>query len=156
MQETGLGKDKSVSWFPTGEGHDCGTTYKTEHLTTEWIADLSATFCMELMACGTPESVFSPSRQTHAVEKLSLKNSDDPATPPTPRTKENLLRTVLNAQKGETFKTADAAIVLGVSTRTVSRWANDGSLRRGPKRGSITAASIQRQLKSERGSESSL
>lgn len=68
------------------------------------------------------------------------------AAPP-PTRKESLRRAVLAAKKDATFKTAEAAIVLEISTRTVSRWAKDGLLKQWPKRGWITAESIQRKLR---------
>jgi len=67
--------------------------------------------------------------------------------PPPPTSKESLRRAVLAAEKNATFKTADAAIILDISTRTVSRWAKDGLLKQWPKRGRITAESIRRKLR---------
>lgn len=69
-------------------------------------------------------------------------------------TKESLRKAIMVAQNGETFKTAVVATVLDISTRTVSRWANNGRLKWGQKRGTVTAASTQRVLRSAGASES--
>jgi hypothetical protein len=74
MHKTGMDKDEKVSWCPTGEGLLHGATYKTEHLTTEWIAELSATFCMELMARGTPESAVSPPSKGSDSQRIAPAN----------------------------------------------------------------------------------
>jgi hypothetical protein len=57
---TGLDKDSDMAWCPTGSGHTKGSFYTTSHLNTERIAELSAMFCMELMAYGAPECAILP------------------------------------------------------------------------------------------------
>jgi hypothetical protein len=57
---TGLDKDSDMAWCPTGSGHIKGSFYTTSHLNTERIAELSAMFCMELMAHGAPECAIWP------------------------------------------------------------------------------------------------
>lgn len=57
MQETGLDKPQRFTWHPTGYVSDGGTVGKTQSLVSEKIAELSARFCMKLMALGTPESI---------------------------------------------------------------------------------------------------
>jgi hypothetical protein len=56
LRRTGLDKDSDMAWCPTGSGHIKETFYTTSHLNTERIGELSAMFCMELMAHGAPES----------------------------------------------------------------------------------------------------
>ena len=57
MQKTGLDKDQSFTWRPTGYVSDGGTVGTTQSLVSEKIAELSARFCMKLIALGTPESI---------------------------------------------------------------------------------------------------
>lgn len=57
LQLTGLDKDKALAWCPTGCGEQEGRAYKTLHLNSERIAELSAMFCLELIARGAPESI---------------------------------------------------------------------------------------------------
>jgi len=57
---TGLDKVSDLVWCPTGSGHIKGSFYTTSHLNTERIAELSAMFCMELMAHGAPECAILP------------------------------------------------------------------------------------------------
>jgi hypothetical protein len=61
--------------------------------------------------------------------------------------KSDLLQKVLTAPLGDSVSTAEAATVLGISTRTVSRWVSLRKLSEGPKRGTITVVSIRRKLK---------
>lgn len=61
MEHAGLDKDKSVTWLPAGTVNEWGRTGTTQGLFTERIAELSAMFCMGLVAGGTPESAVSPS-----------------------------------------------------------------------------------------------
>lgn len=156
MQQAGLDKDKNMARLSTGNVFQCGLNGTTQGLLTEKIAELSAIFCVELIARGTPESVASLHSKTQPVDETMARAADESALLPAPKAKENLLNTVLTAQRGETFRTAEAAAVLGVSKRTVSRWVHDCRLKQGPKRGSITATSIQRELKYGKASESSL
>jgi hypothetical protein len=60
MQQAGLDKDKNVAWLSTGTVVQAGLTGTTQGLFTEKIAELSAMFCVELIARGTPESAISP------------------------------------------------------------------------------------------------
>jgi hypothetical protein len=72
MQLAGLDKDKSVAWLPTGTVVQAGHTGTTQGLHTEKIAELSAQFCLELMARGTPESAVSPlSKRTNMLPKFA-------------------------------------------------------------------------------------
>jgi len=59
LQQTGLDKNEEVTWCPTGCGSDEDGNYKTAFLNTERIAELSAMFCVELMAQGVQESAVS-------------------------------------------------------------------------------------------------
>ena len=59
LHTTGLENDKEIVWRPTGEGQTMGSFYKTSHLSTKRIAELSAMFCVEAMADGAPESIVS-------------------------------------------------------------------------------------------------
>jgi hypothetical protein len=56
MQEGGLDKEKDAAWLPTGTVNRGGAIGTTQSLYTESIAAMSAMFCMELFAHGTPES----------------------------------------------------------------------------------------------------
>ncbi len=56
VQEEGLDKDKDFAWCPSGSVSEHGESGKTESLHTERIVELSAMFCVELMAQGAPES----------------------------------------------------------------------------------------------------
>jgi hypothetical protein len=57
---TGLDKDSDMAWCPTGSGHIKGSFYTTSHFNTERIAEMSAMFCVELMAHGAPECAILP------------------------------------------------------------------------------------------------
>jgi hypothetical protein len=61
MQQTGLDKDKSLAWLPTGEVNDGAAVGTTEGMVSQRIAELSARFCVYLMARGTPEELVSHS-----------------------------------------------------------------------------------------------
>ncbi len=61
VQEEGLDKDKDFAWCPPGSISERGEVGTTRSLQTERIVELSAMFCVELMANGTPESAVSPS-----------------------------------------------------------------------------------------------
>lgn len=81
MERTGLNKDKDVAWCPTGNGSSNGKAYKTVHLTTHRIAEISAMFCVELMARGFTESAVAltlehsqAERQT-STARIKLKTS---------------------------------------------------------------------------------
>jgi hypothetical protein len=72
MQQAGLDKVKNVAWLPTGTVVQAGLTGTTQGLHTERIVELSAMFCMELMARGTPEpAVSSPSTNSDTQENFS-------------------------------------------------------------------------------------
>jgi hypothetical protein len=55
MRETKLDRDKSFVWNTTGSFQQDGVSGTTKSLRSERIAELSAKFCMALMARGTPE-----------------------------------------------------------------------------------------------------
>jgi hypothetical protein len=57
-----------------------------------------------------------------------------------------LWRQVMSAKPGATMSTVQAATVLGVSAKTVSRRVSNGLLAGGPKRGRVTCESLQRRL----------
>jgi len=76
MRQTGLDKNRDLAWCPVGDGHVRGNSYKTYHLNTERIADISAMFCIELMTHGTPESAVSaPEREQQEINGRQLKSS---------------------------------------------------------------------------------
>jgi hypothetical protein len=88
---TGLDKDSNMAWCPTGNGHFQGNFYTTSHLNTERIAELSAMFCMELMAHGAPEcAVLPPIEQ---LEGQSSKPRSGRATKKTAQSKTQLHKT---------------------------------------------------------------
>jgi hypothetical protein len=60
LRKTELDKDGAMAWCPIGNGHTKGTFYTTSHLNTERMPELSAMFCMELMARGAPECATLP------------------------------------------------------------------------------------------------
>jgi len=60
VRKEGLDKDKDFAWCPTGSVSEHGETGTTQSLQTERIVELSAMFCVELMALGIPESAVSP------------------------------------------------------------------------------------------------
>ena len=55
-----LDKNGELAWWSTGFADFEGNRDTTQHLITERIADLSAMFCVNLMAHGAPESAVSP------------------------------------------------------------------------------------------------
>lgn len=72
LQRAGLDKDKSVAWCPTGSREFKGESCKTAFLFTDRIAEMSAMFCMELMAQGSPESAVAlPLERLEIVERQS-------------------------------------------------------------------------------------
>lgn len=60
MQQAGLDKDKDMAWCPAGSVYDGKLNGTTESLRTERIAELSAMFCVELIARGAQQSAVSP------------------------------------------------------------------------------------------------
>ena len=60
VRKEGLDKDKDFAWCPPGSVTEHGETGTTQSLQTERIVELSAMYCVELMANGTPESAVSP------------------------------------------------------------------------------------------------
>jgi len=73
LRRTGLDKDSDMAWCPTGSGHIKGSFYTTSHLNTERIAEMSAMFCVELMAHGAPEcAVLPPLEQPEVGSKSRL------------------------------------------------------------------------------------
>ena len=60
VQQTGLDKDRNYSWPSFGPVNENGMIGKTESISLENLAELSALYCMRLMANGTPESMTSP------------------------------------------------------------------------------------------------
>ena len=67
MEQTGLDKDHGSVWRPAGSVKKQGATGTTESLYSEKIAELSARFCMHLMAHGTPEFAGSPYSQNPVI-----------------------------------------------------------------------------------------
>lgn len=59
VQGVGLDKDKDFAWCPPGSVNEYGETGRTRSLETERIVELSAIFCVGLVANGTPESAVS-------------------------------------------------------------------------------------------------
>jgi hypothetical protein len=59
---------------------------------------------------------------------------------------ELLLKRMESAKDHVTFRTAEAALVLNVSTETVNRWVRANKLTPGSKRGTILISSIRRKL----------
>jgi hypothetical protein len=57
VQQTGLDKDRNYSWPSFGSVNVNGMIGKTESISLEKLAELSALYCMHLMANGTPESI---------------------------------------------------------------------------------------------------
>lgn len=55
MRQVGLDKDKNVVWCPVGSVSERGSEGSTKHLFTQSIAELSAKFCLNLIARGVPE-----------------------------------------------------------------------------------------------------
>jgi hypothetical protein len=102
LQWAGLDKDRNVTWCPTGSGCDEKGNYKTSHLTTGRIAELSAMLCVELMAQGVPESGVAP----HAIDA----KTDDS------QSKSASINRKTRKTKSELFKTAVifGAIQLGL------------------------------------------
>jgi hypothetical protein len=60
VREEGLDKDNDFAWCPAGSVSEHGETGTTLSLQTERIVELSAMFCVELMALGIPESAVLP------------------------------------------------------------------------------------------------
>jgi hypothetical protein len=75
LLRTGLDRDRDVAWCPSGDGHTKGKFYKTSHLNSERIAEVSAMFCTELMAQGAPESAFAPTPETPGITDSKLRVS---------------------------------------------------------------------------------
>ena len=69
---TGLDKDSDMAWCPTGSGHIKESFYTTSHLNTERIAEMSAMFCVELMAHGAPECAILPPQLEGRGDKSRL------------------------------------------------------------------------------------
>jgi hypothetical protein len=63
MQQTGLDKNNGLAWRPSGSVNHDGTIGVTQSLYSEKIAELSAKFCLHLMAGGAPESTGSLSQE---------------------------------------------------------------------------------------------
>lgn len=70
------------------------------------------------------------------------------------RSADSLRQFAISASKEATLKTAEAARIFEVDSKTIARWANAGQLKWGAKRGTITCGSIQRKLKAKRTKES--
>lgn len=60
VQQTGLDTDRNYSWPSFGSVNENGMIGKTECISLEKLAELSALYCMHLMANGTPESIALP------------------------------------------------------------------------------------------------
>jgi hypothetical protein len=72
LHRTGLDRDRDVAWCPSGDGETKGKFYKTSHLNSERIAEVSAMFCTELMAQGAPESTLGPPPETPGIADSKL------------------------------------------------------------------------------------
>lgn len=93
LQRAGLDKDKAVAWCPTGSGDSKGESYKTAFLLTDRIAEMSAIFCVELMAHGAPESAVSlPVEQAHSADRETRPGRTKGKTS---KTKDQLFKTEL-------------------------------------------------------------
>jgi hypothetical protein len=68
MQQAGLDKDKRTAWLPTGTVVESGLSGRTGGLYTGKIAELSAMFCVHLIAHATPETTTS-SRHPEVVSQ---------------------------------------------------------------------------------------
>jgi len=60
--------------------------------------------------------------------------------------RETLLKRIRNARADQWVPVAHAAIVLGVTAKTIQRWLNQGTLRKGPRRGTVSSNSIKEKL----------
>jgi hypothetical protein len=67
MEQTGLDKDRDYAWQTTGSVNEKGAFGTTETLSSDKIAELSAKFCMHLMANGTPETAGSQLSQSPII-----------------------------------------------------------------------------------------
>jgi len=75
MQERRLDKDPDMAWLPTGMTREYGETGTTQGLRTERIGELSAMFCMELIARGTPEfATWRSSEPSAIISSKAAKN----------------------------------------------------------------------------------
>lgn len=75
VQQTGLDEDRNYSWPSFGSVTQNGMIGKTESMSLENLAELSAKFCMNLIARGTPELAGSQ----------GLRNSEIAGPPPVTR-----------------------------------------------------------------------
>ena len=73
MERTGLDKDRKRAWLPTGSVNIDGTVGTTMGLHSEKIAELSAKFCMYLIARGIPESTIANRAETLEIGQLESK-----------------------------------------------------------------------------------
>jgi hypothetical protein len=64
MQQVGLDKATELVWCPLGSGTERGSSYTTKHFFSQSIAELSAKYCLNLIARGIRESV---EVQSHAI-----------------------------------------------------------------------------------------
>lgn len=131
VQETGMDKDATVAWCPDGSGFESGLAYTTKTLWTERIAELSAMFCMELMARGTPELAISPTSERSGIAIGQLEPRK--GTRKVHKTKTELVSelhrkgVIFGAiQAGQTGKEYCAALDAR-KIRLPNRWKEDGS-----------------------------
>lgn len=59
MRRESLDKDRRLAWLTTGAVNNLGSSGTTEDFSIERVSEVSAMFCMELIANGTPETVVS-------------------------------------------------------------------------------------------------
>ena len=87
MQQAGLDKDKNVAWRPFGEGG----------FYTERIAELSAMYCMELIARSSPETTVSLPSELPESEVTKSKERGNARKVPRTKAELNRLRVVFGA-----------------------------------------------------------
>jgi hypothetical protein len=77
MHQAGLDKDKNVGWCPDGSESEGGLTCTTKHLFTKKIAELSAKFCLNLIAHATPESAGSLLSEPTEIAVRPIRPADE-------------------------------------------------------------------------------
>jgi len=73
-----------------------------------------------------------------------LKQDQPPQTAARQERRQAVIKKVRNPETFTVLTTGEAALYFEVNPRTVYRWLDDGKLRRGPRRGTITIESILR------------
>jgi len=80
------------------------------------------------------------SHHEQMVENCEVGQTDEQA-----KAIERLLQRV-SSNKAGSLRTAEAALLFGVTTMTINRWISDGQLRRGAKRGTVTNESLRQKI----------